>query len=455
MTQALRPTPRSPSDPVPLTFTQREWWNRQQLDRRSSARTVAAAVQLSGRLDIRALQRSFTELIRRHESLRTRIETVDGIPRQVVEDAHQYELEVVELWAPSQAEREREARRRAEELVGTPHSVATDRLWTTRLLRLGERDHVLVVAMDHIIADAASLGILWQEVFSLYEQCVQGLPCDLASTSIQFPDYAVWQQKTQQRWMERHGAYWVERLAGAQRVRLFAGEPASQGESVSWGTFRLELEESLGTALKELSRRERTTLVMSLLTVFAATLLRWCRTTDVVVPFLSMGRLHTEVRRTIGYFGAPLFLRIQLSQGDTFRDLLRRVGNERALAYSHHDAGRVLAQIPAGEYIGNPWFNWIPETFNTQPIGPISDANPDATLSVRAFELERRDVAERSDELRLVLSDVGGQIVASIRYKAGVAPLSCVERFAQAFHSCAWSLAHAPNAPIAEGTPSP
>ncbi|HEY6925770.1 MAG TPA: amino acid adenylation domain-containing protein, partial [Steroidobacteraceae bacterium] len=279
--------PRLSAELVPLSFSQQYLWDLLHLEHRPSIRSVAAAVRLHGPLDIDTLQQSVAKLVRRHESLRTRIALVDGALRQHVDDAEHASLEVLDLTSLPRGARELETRRLVEQLVHEPIDLRVGPLFAARLLRLAGHDHVLVLATEHLISDAVSIGLLWRDLFSLYAQSLRGSPPALADLPIQFPDYAVWQRRTHAAWMQTHGAYWQQTFAGAERVRLFAFEKVPRASEMRYARAPIRFGADLSRALLEMSRREGTTLVMSVLTAFVALVMRTCNITTLVFPFTS------------------------------------------------------------------------------------------------------------------------------------------------------------------------
>ena len=442
--------PRNYADPVPLSFSQQWWWNGFELGGNPSMREIHSAVRLTDNLSIGCLRRSVAELVCRHEALRTRIiATSDGALVQRIEKPGELPLEMIDLTRLSRSAQQAEIKLRAQQLVNEPISVARGPLFLARLLKLGDLEHLLIVALDHIISDIASLGILWRDLFTLYAQFSRGLPCSLAKLPIQFADYAVWQQNTRQWWLNKHGPYWKRQLEGVEPVRLFRDE-----RPVSTTPFRRErlpvqFSETLSSTLRELGRRARTTTAMSVLTAYAASIFRLSHRTDLVVPLITAGRLHPETQNTVGFFGTPAFLRLQIHDRDTFLDLLTHITNEYGSMYPHQDSCRIAMQLSDPDVMWNPHFNWIPAEFNT----PFSEdtRNCDTELAVR-IEPYRLDIDSRAlkwgDGIGLMISDTPDGIAGMLGYRADMFAPDSMERFARTIHSCAEKLAFEPYARV-------
>jgi amino acid adenylation domain-containing protein len=441
--------PRTSSEYLPLTFSQQWLWSALQLESHYSTRSVCAAARLTGRLNVDALRRSFTAVVRRHDSLRTRIVSSNGEPRQEIDPPHDYELDIVNLTTLSSEAREIEARRLARLITHEPVALATGPLFAARLCQLTDHDHVLVVATDHMISDAASIGILLRDLWTLYAQTVRDLPRSLPQLPVQFADYALWQYTTNSLWLTDHEAYWTKRLSGCRRLQLPEDTVLTQtGARIKLARLPIKLGTAVTAGLRELSRRERTTLVMSALTAYVALLSQLCRETDFVVTFMAMGRLQPEVAHTIGYFNAPLFLRMELARNDSYLDLLRKVTGEYSTAYQHSDSGRVAAQSPRPDFVWNPRFNWIPHEFGTSPLNTLPQAPAPGIIEQHRFEIEPRNDIEWGGELELALAPTTDGITGTLSYRADRFAPDTMERFRSHFEACAGILAAHPDTPL-------
>src|SRR5262249_47607731 len=183
----------SRDEPIPLSYAQQRLWFLNQLDPGSSAYNLPSALRLAGRLDTVALQRTLNEVVRRHESLCTTFAEVNGEPRQIISQPERQALEVIDLRALPDTEREAEAARLVREEALCPFDLSRGPLLRARLLRLDEEHHVLLFTMHHIVSDGWSMGVLVREVGTLYSAYSQGIEPLLPELSVQYADYAVWQ----------------------------------------------------------------------------------------------------------------------------------------------------------------------------------------------------------------------------------------------------------------------
>jgi non-ribosomal peptide synthetase component F len=215
--------------------------------------------------------------------------------------------------------------------------------------------------------------------------------------------------------------------------------------------------------LRELSRREQTTLATSVLSAYIALVLRWCNETDLVVTVMTMGRPCLEVEKTIGFFASPLLLRIELLADDSFRDFLRRVTCEHGDAYEHDDSGKVATQASRPDCAWNFLFNWFPREFHTHPTAlTASIENSDVAglgdaIKLQAFPIEMESYGEipeedcdRSSELVLLVSDTPDGVAGTLLYRADRVTLAVIERFERNLRYFAETLVNEPDTRVSD-----
>lgn len=425
--------PRPHLDRAPLAFSQLAHWNLYQLRERRAIRQIASATRLAGRIDIAALRKCVAELVRRHAALRTRIVVSDAIPtQQIAKSACNIALEVIDLADLSEPSREAEVYRRIEGLILEPIDVTVDPLFEVELLRLREDEHVLLVAMEHMISDAFSMSILLRELFTAYTQALQGRDFALPAIPVQFADYAAWQCNTRDSWIEKHGVYWSVHLRGCQRCRFPADEYLATDPRLGWGTVRVQIAKEWKTQLREWCRLRHTTLVMSVFTAYAALVLRWCNVSDTVIQYQSDGRISAAIENALGYFASPLYLRLELREGDNFVDLLRRVIEEYCKACEHADHSYIAAQVPAPEFTRNSCFNWVPQGTKRELSG-LDGSEYAITCCPVSFVHPMLKSLETDAEPFILLYETEREITGDVCFKRSQLSTSTMERFGRNF----------------------
>ena len=258
--------PVSRDRPLPLSYSQERIWFMHQLDPNSSAYNMGTAVCLTGRLDAGALKRSFSEILRRHESLRSTFSVVDGEPVQVVAPAGDLDSSFVDLRDLPESERQSRALTLAAEEAQRPFNLERGPLFRLLLLRLGEEDHFMILNMHHIISDAWSSGVIFQELLAFYRPFSTGRLPSLPELPIQYPDFAYWERKSlRDDAFETQLSYWRRQLASAKVLELPTDRPRPTLQTYRGSSIWIDLPESLLNALEQLSRQENVTFFMTTL----------------------------------------------------------------------------------------------------------------------------------------------------------------------------------------------
>jgi amino acid adenylation domain-containing protein len=327
------------SKTYPLSFAQERLWFIDQLVRDSSLYSLPAAVRLTGRLNLQALEMTFNEICRRHKSLTTTFPTIEGQPVQMVNPAQPVSIPVTDLRGWSVEEREAEAQRIVNLEARKPFNLATGPLLRVQLLQLDEEEFIVMLSMHHIIADGWSMDVLIREIMVLYQAMAGGEPSPLPELPLQYADFARWQrQHLQGDALETQLAYWQKQLAGIPPLlELPTDHPRPPEQSYRGTTRNLMFSPELSDALRSLSRREETTLFNVLLTGFKTLLFRYTWQNDICVGTPVAGRDRVETEGLIGFFANVLVLRTRVSGGETFRELLRHVHEVSLEAHAHQD----------------------------------------------------------------------------------------------------------------------
>ena len=329
---------RDRSAPCPLSFAQQRLWFLDQLEPDGCVYNVPKAVRLRGKLDVGALREALAAIVGRHEALRTTFVVRGAAPVQVVAERWAVELPVADLSAVPEAEREAELERVLRAEARRPFNLAADLMLRALLVRVGEREYVLLLTLHHIASDGWSMGILIRELAACYAAIVQGRPLTLPPLPIQYGDYAVWQRGwLQGAELEKQLGYWKGQLAGAATLQLPTDRPRPPVQTYRGAHQSTVLSRDLTNGLHALSRRERVTLFTTLLGAFEALLHRYVGEDDVVVGTAIAGRRRVETEALIGFFENTLVLRTDLSGDPAFRELLGRVRETVVAAYDHRD----------------------------------------------------------------------------------------------------------------------
>ncbi len=339
---------------LPLSFAQQRLWFLYQFEPENTAYNLPMAVRLDGRLDLTALAQSFSQIIQRHESLRTTF-THNGTkqPQQVIHPAievyftsviwpdlpsgHNHVL--IDLRPVSEQECDHVVPQLMREEIARPFNLATGPLMRTMVLQLADESHIVLLTTHHIVSDGWSMGVLINEALSFYVTFATGQPVTLPTPPVQYADYAQWQRD----WLrgevlQKQVDYWKQQLAGHSGILDFPIDyPRKAIQTFPGASLDAQLPTAVLDDVNALSRQENVTPFMVLLAVFATLLYRYTGQTDITVGSPIANRTRPELEGLIGLFVNTLVLRTDLSEAPSFRDLLQRVRQTALGAYAHQD----------------------------------------------------------------------------------------------------------------------
>ena len=325
--------------PLPVSFAQQRLWFLDRLQPGSPAYNIPGFFRIEGRLDPGLLAQVLSELVRRHESLRTTFEAPGGEPLQRIHPPAPVPVPRVDLDGLPAAVRTGEARRLAQDENGRGFDLESGPLFRAILLRLGAEEHVLLVTVHHVVSDGWSTGIMAREVSVLYDAFRQGLPAPLPELAVQYADFAVWQRhRLAAETLESELAFWRGRLADLPAVlELPTDRPRPPVQGFRGAMTPIRLGPALSAALVAFSRREAATLFMTLLAAFQVLLGRFSGQELFGVGTPIAGRIWLEIEPLIGCFVNTLVLRADLSGEPGFQEVLRRVREEALAAQTHQE----------------------------------------------------------------------------------------------------------------------
>ena len=324
---------------LPLSFAQQRLWFLYQLEPGSPFYNIPQGLRMGGTLDVPALEKSLNEIVRRHEVLRTTYWMRRGQLVQVISPHHQLRLEQTRLEFQPAGKREDAVQAFLSEEARRPFDLEKGPVIRANLLRLSGDEHILVLNTHHIASDGWSMGLFVRELTELYSAFVQGKPSSLPELPAQYADFAVWQRQwVRDEVLQGHLSYWKKQLENAPAAtELPADRPRPAVQSFKGETVKVVFSNELKESLKKLSRREGSTLYMTLLAAFQTLLFRYTGQEDIVVGSPIANRNYGEVENLIGFFVNALTMRTKLTGNPTFRELMGRTRDVALEAYGHQD----------------------------------------------------------------------------------------------------------------------
>jgi hypothetical protein len=309
------------------SFTQERLWHLQQLLPDLPFFNALYLLRVTPSCDAAVLERGINEIVRRHEILRTTFAAVDGGCMQVIAPQLAVPLAFDDLSAMPHAKMETTVREFVRQELSHSFDLENGPLIRTRLVRLAEHTHFLLITMSGLTEDGWSLGVLADELAALYDAFAAGRASPLAPLPIQYADFADWQR----RWrsypdLVAQLAYWEGRLHDPLPVMQLAGNSrAADNDDFSTARRQVALPAELSEAAKDFSQREGVTLFMTLVAALNTLLHRRTGEDDVRVATDVANRNHPQTEGLIGLVANTVILRTSLHGDPTAREVLRRV----------------------------------------------------------------------------------------------------------------------------------
>jgi amino acid adenylation domain-containing protein len=431
---------------APLSFAQERFWFLDRLQGSNPVYHVPSMVPVHGPLDVGALRQGLAEVVNRHAALRTTFELQDGRPVQIVASMMHIPVPVVLCDGARIEERRATAHHLARVEVVKPFDLRGGPLLRAVLFRVDEVEHWLLVTMHHIVCDAWSIQLFFSELATCYDALRAGRAGKLPELPLQYPDYARWQRhRLQGEALSELCAYWRGRLQGAPSILelpLDRPRPATSTFRGDLCSFVIELEQSEG--LRELGRREQTTLFMTMLAVFDIFLHRYTGQRDIVVGTPAASRDRAELERLIGLFLNTLVLRTEIAEGATFRQLLQQVRASTLEAYEHQELPfeKLVEEMQPDRNLNvNPLF---------QVLYVVQTGQPGASTQESGATMGPVSTGTAKFDLSLYLTDEGREIKGMWEYNSDIFLASTIEAMAGHFQTLVRGIVANPDALIAD-----
>ncbi|MEU9332345.1 amino acid adenylation domain-containing protein [Streptomyces sp. NPDC048290] len=441
---AGRIVPRDRGVPTPLSFAQlREWTT----GRLRGSNNIGGALRLVGDLDLDLLSRVLTEIVDRHEALRSTVELDGRTPVQVVHPVTPVPTPVVDLTDLPAEEQPAEVRRRADAELVRPFAPEDVQRLRLQLLRLAPDTHVALFTTDHAASDAWSMAILVREFVTLYGVHRGGGTGGLPAPEIQFGDFAALQAReyTDER-IAAELAYWKRELDGAPtRLALPVDRPYPARPTFAGAQYHIDLAPELSDELKVFSERENASLFMVLLATFSVLLHRYSGQDDLVIGSAISGRNRVETEQLIGCFANLLPLRMRLAQDQTLRSLVHAARSTTTSGYDHQDLPfeRLLEQLGIGRDAAQTPLIQVMVNVLTAPANTL--AVPGLTIAP-----EPMDIGPVSIDLTLFAMPRGDTVSLQWQYSTELFDTATVELLAAQFVHVLRQLVTAPDTAVGE-----
>ncbi len=325
-----------------LSYAQRRLWIICQFEKDNIAYNEVGALGITGSFNPDAMQVAIDTMAERHETLRTVFITVDGEPRQKILPGLKLNMEYIDLRSLPKPEREQQRAKILRQTANKAFDLENGPLAVFKLLHLDDNYNFLVVNIHHIINDGWSVGILRQELFSLYNhynRIGKDSPSPLQPLEFQYKDYSHWHnQLIEAGYFETYGNYWLEKFKDKPTgIELPLDYPRQPVQTFNGGRVYYSVSREQLGQLEGLFPEADATMFMKLLTLLQIFLYRISGQPDIITGSPIAGRNTEEVHQIIGFLVNTLVYRITIDPAETVDRLLKRIRKETLSCYENQD----------------------------------------------------------------------------------------------------------------------
>ncbi|ALG07358.1 non-ribosomal peptide synthetase [Kibdelosporangium phytohabitans] len=419
--------PRADRDgPLPLSFSQRRLWFLSEFQPDETEYNSAFALRLTGQLDAGAMAAALQELSRRHESMRTTFDEVDGEGVQIVHPAVDLPLPVVDCAAGDVDDV-----LRAE--FGRPFDIRRGPLFRAVLVRLSDQEHILLLSSHHIVVDGWSMGVLADELSVLYAGG------KLPEISLQYADFAVWQREQD---LASHLDYWRQHLDAITPLELPTDRARPAVRTSAGTTHEFTIPATLTARLADLARASDTTLFSALLAGCQALFARYAGQDDIALGTVTSGRGRTELERLVGFFVNTVVVRSTVDSSRSFASLLAGTRDTVLDAFAH-DAVPFDQLVHAERDLSrNPLFDVMVLLQNADRPLPVFPG-----LRVEEVSLPRW---ASNFDITVEFRERGGRVDGVLEYNTDLFEANTIQRMAEHLVALLDAATATPEAPVGD-----
>lgn len=419
----------------PVSPDQERLWFLDRFEPGGSRYNMAAALRVRGDLDMEMLNRALAETIARQESLRTRFEERNGQPVQVVDDPPQaFEIPVRDLSGAAADAVMEDVREEIRAMTGAPFRLDAGPLFRALLIRISDEDHVLTLAMHHIISDGWSITVLLREIGAIYNALFRGEAVPPQGPKVRFADYAAWlRQRLETEESRAKLAYWRDLLRdapGPLELPFDYPRPELMDSRGTGGQVPFRIDPETSGMLADRCKRLGATPFMAMLAAVYVLLSKYSGSGDICIGTSVANRNRPEIEGLIGLFVNTLALRLKSSGDSSFDDLLATVRTEALTAFEH-------AEIPFEKVVEavNP-----ERHMNRTPLFQvmvIQQNTPRIELKLGECGVEPFDLGpeEAKFDLTFYFVEATGGFDGAIEYNTGLFRRESVEGMARALRT--------------------
>ncbi|MED1918406.1 amino acid adenylation domain-containing protein [Bacillus thuringiensis] len=409
----------------PVSHAQRRLFFIQQLEPENTAYNMPTIYHITGSLKERILYQAFGLLVKRHEVLRTKFLLRDGLPVQQVLPSTDFTYAFVDLSKESEASKQEAIDLIIQKETETSFDFDRDTLFRVKVCKAAEEKYVLLMNMHHMISDQWSWGILMKDLGTIYESLHQGIEPELPELSIQYKDYAVWQNHS-----IHHGelgeseAYWLKTFEKEIPVLDLPTDLQRQPVQTYFSAMEFyQIQDKTFNRMREIAQQHDASMFMVILSTIGIWLSKLTNQQDIIIGTPEAGRNHMDIEQVIGFFINTLPLRLEVNQEHTFIEALHDWRQQALESYMHHEYpfDKLVEKInPERDVSRNPIFS-----FMFQYIEKTEEENKINGLEMTAVESYN---SMTNFDLSLVCMDLEKGAGLTVEYRADLFKPETVQR---------------------------
>ena len=322
----------------PLSPAQEKMWLADRAQPGNPSYNASFRWRLDGPLDPDILERTFNEILRRHEILRATFSRNGENPVQLIAPSAHLRVQTRDLRPLTPEKRESEMDRLCAEEARRSIDIEKGPLVRVGLLRMEDQCYILMLTIHHLVCDGWSIGLIMEELQKIYAAFAEGRDSPLPELAIQYPDYVVWQRESlASAEIEQQLGYWKKKLGGYRRLEVLPDFAHAAGRTTNSAIVSMLLPRELTEALKEFSNKQGGTLFITSLAVCLALLRRYSGETDIAVGSPLAGRNRTDLESLVGLFVNHVVFRSDVAGDPTFPEFEAKVRDTVWEAFANQD----------------------------------------------------------------------------------------------------------------------
>ncbi|MFC4634989.1 amino acid adenylation domain-containing protein [Dokdonia ponticola] len=360
----------------PLSFAQDRLWFLNQLDTEDTSYHVSRAIRLTGSVDKKVLEQTFSKLIEKHEILRTVFVNHEGAPYQKILSPFAYKIPVVDCTEIREAAKEEVISDRLNQLESISFEIEEGPLFRVELLKFSHQENVLLFCEHHLILDGWTQGILFRDFVDIYNELKRNPAFEVKKPKVSFKDYAYWEKESfRESVLNQKLDFWEQKFEGFSNEQLLPLDyNRPETSSKNGGTISYVFSSEFSEKLRRFSEKQQVSLFITMMAAFKITLSKYSNHTDICVGTAVANRRYKEFQEVLGMIVNTIALRTTFSNDSTLLDVLQEVKETCLNAYSQEDTpfGKVVERInPERGLHTHPLFQYMFSFINV-PIQSMS-----------------------------------------------------------------------------------